>query len=137
MPIGLSRRQFVIAGSVVACGALGRPEWALAAISGDDLTSSRFARSVATPFTARALSTTSAAPVTLLLREVRPLTQTAPGLLPAVARERSFELVFTTEAKNLAQDTYELAHPAFGTFDALLVPTRDGKQLSAIFNRLS
>jgi hypothetical protein len=54
-----------------------------------------------------------------------------------VAQERSFELVFTTEAKDLAQATYEIANPGFGTFAALLVPSRDGRQLNAIFNRLS
>jgi hypothetical protein len=115
---------------------LPQPGLALAATPGNDLTSSRFARSVATPFDARALSTTNATPVTLLLREVRPLSRTAPGMRPEVAQERSFELVFTTEAKNLAQDTYEIVHPDIGTFVALLVPSRDGKQLSAIFNRL-
>jgi len=133
----LSRRRFVIAGTVLAGGVAPRAGAMLAATQGDDLSASRFRRHLGVSFTVNALSSTDARPATLVLREVRPLARTAPNLRPEVAQERSFELVFATEATGLAQATYEIANPGFGKFVALLVPARDGRQLTAIFNRLS
>ena len=137
MPNGLSRRRFVLAGSLAASSILPYAQFAFAADAADDLTASRFSREIGAPFTVHTLSSTGGRTATLVLREVRPLSRTAPGLRPEIAQERSFELVFSTEAADLAQDTYEIANPRFGTFVALLVPSRDGKQLSAIFNRMS
>jgi len=137
MPNGLSRRRFVFAGTIAASGVLAPAGFALAESQADDLTASRFAREIGTPFSAHTLSSTGGQSATLVLRDVRPLARTAPNLRPELAQERSFELVFSTEATGLVQDTYEISNPKFGTFVALLVPSRDGKKLSAIFNRMS
>jgi hypothetical protein len=82
MSLRLSRRRFVFAGSVLACGVAPRAGAALAATQGDDLTASRFARHLGTSFTVYALSSTGAKPATVVLREVRPLARTAPNLRP-------------------------------------------------------
>ena len=130
-----TRRRFVTAGTAAACGTLLPASFALAA-SGGELTASRFRPYIDTRFTARSLSTTTAPEIVVWLRVVRPLDQVAPGLRPEIAQERSFELVFSTDAANAAQEVYAMTHPEVGTFDVFLVPSRDRKQLSATFNRL-
>ena len=132
-----SRRQFVTAGTAMTCGLLLPVSLTRAATGMDDLTATRFRGCLDAKFTAHALSSTIAGDVDLWLRAVYPLLRTAPGMPPEVAQERSFELIFGTDAKGLTQDVYAVSNPELGTFEVLLVPSRDGTKLSATFNRLN
>jgi len=130
-----TRRRFLARGAGLACAPLAASLPAFAAGSDDDLTASRFAAQVNRTFTAQPLAATGAPALTLRLRSVGSLAHAAPGLAPEAARERSFILVFDVEGSVAAQDTYVVANPVIGTFAALLVPGRDGRVLTAVFNR--
>jgi hypothetical protein len=132
-----SRRRFIAAGAAAGCAALLPGALARAAVADVELTASRFRPFVGTRFVARASSETAVPVVELSLRAVRPLARPTPGIVSELAQERSFELVFGTDALPLAQDVYEMTHPKVGSFAAFLVPSRDGTTLLATFNRLS
>ena len=138
MSLHVSRRRFVIAGTVLACGVAPRAGAALAATQGDDLTSSRFAR-----------------PSGNILHRVRIVVdrrEAGDGLAArgATARPHGAEPAPRSRAGTLVRARVhhrgerpragrptKSRSPEFGTFAALLVPSRDGRQLNAIFNRLS
>src|SRR5882672_984041 len=89
-----TRRRFLAQGAGLACAALVGRVPALAAAPADDLTASRFASQINRSFTAKSLASGDAPAVMMRLRSVEPLEHPAPGLTPALARERSFILVF-------------------------------------------
>jgi len=130
-----TRRRFLAQGAGLACAALVGRVPALAAAPADDLTASRFASQINRSFTAKSLASGDAPAVMMRLRSVEPLEHPAPGLTPALARERSFILVFDVDGPGAAQDTYQIENAGTGAFAALLVPDRKGTVLTAVFNR--
>jgi hypothetical protein len=73
--------------------------------------------------------------LTLWLRAVEPLAHGNAKAVDERAAERSFVLSFAVEGTTAAQDTYALTHPRLGSFAALLVPSRNARTLTAVFNR--
>lgn len=131
-----ARRRFLAKGSLALCVPLVVGRWARAASSEGELTASRFIPLIGTAFEGNPLSTGTAAPLTLWLRSVEPLRHALAQPTDAVRSERSFLLDFALENAMAGQDTFAIRHPRLGTFSALLVPSRNGKTLTAVFNRL-
>lgn len=50
--------------------------------------------------------------------------------------ERSFRVVFEVQGERLAQDTWQISHPALGSHDVFLSPNdAQGRLVEAVFNR--
>ena len=135
----ISRRRFLARGSLAACAGL-TPVWAMASAAPGPLTASQFRAMVGTDFSARsltsdpiALNPAHAAALKLRLRKVATLEQGRP--FDARDHERSFVLTFAVDGTTARQDTYALTHDRMNPFAALLVPSRDGRTLHAVFNR--
>ena len=134
----IARRRFLTLGSVF----VSWPTWlvagrAHAAVPRGELTASHFRPLVGTSFEARAMSGRSSTPLTLQLRSGAPVARDNALPLEAVDGERSFVLEFTLENSEPAQDTFAISHARLKPFAAFLVPSRTGKVLTAVFNRLA
>jgi len=109
--------------------------WANAAAAPGALTASRFLPLIDTAFSGRALASSAAPALTLWLRAVEPLAQARSYAAGAHDAEHSFVLSFAVEGTTAKQDTYALTHARLGAFAALLVPSRNARTLTAVFNR--
>jgi hypothetical protein len=65
---------------------------------------------------------------------VAPLAYAHPALSAGQRDELAFSITLASASSGLAQDTYALSHPVLGDFAALLVPSRDGRELTGIFH---
>src|SRR5450631_760467 len=133
LPDTNSRRRFLMRGSLAVCASSLGASWASAAAAPGVLTASRFVPLIGSAFSARGLASSASPLLSLWLRAVEPL---APArALDARAAEHSFVLSFSVEGTTAVQDTYALTHARVGSFAALLVPSRNAKTLTAVFNR--
>jgi hypothetical protein len=141
MPLGsalhstISRRRFLTNGSLALCAAGLAMPWSAAAATPGTLTASRFLPLIDTAFSGRTLSSPAAPPLMLWLRTVEPLAHGNANAVDSRAAERSFVLSFAVEGTTATQDTYALTHARLGSFAALLVPSRNARTLTAVFNR--
>lgn len=134
-PSTISRRRFLTGGSIAVCAASMVMPWSTAAAAPGTLTASRFLPLIDTVFSGLALSSPAAPALTLWLRAVEPLAHGNAKAVDSRAAERSFVLSFAVEGTTAAQDTYALTHAYLGSFAALLVPSRNARTLTAVFNR--
>jgi len=133
LPATNSRRRFLMRGSLAVCASSLGASWASAAATPGVLTASRFVPLIDSAFSARSLASSASPVLNLWLRAVEPL---APArALDARAAEHSFVLSFSVEGTTAVQDTYALTHARVGSFAALLVPSRNARTLTAVFNR--
>jgi hypothetical protein len=133
LPAANSRRRFLMRGSLAACASSLSVPWARAAAAPGVLTASRFVPFIDSAFSARGLGSAASPLLNLWLRAVEPLTQARAH--DARAAEHSFVLSFAVDGTTAVQDTYALTHARLGPFAALLVPSRNAKTLTAVFNR--
>jgi len=134
-PSTISRRRFLTTGSLALCAAATAMPLSTATAAPSSLTASRFLPLIDTAFSGLALSSPAAPALTLWLRAVEPLAHGNAKAADERAAERSFVLSFAVEGTTAAQDTYALTHAYLAPFAALLVPSRNARTLTAVFNR--
>ena len=65
---------------------------------------------------------------------VTPSAHAHPALSAEQCAELAFSITLASSQHGWAQDTYAISHPVLGDFAALLVPSRDGRELTGIFH---
>jgi hypothetical protein len=94
---------------------------------------SAFRAQLQSDFSIGALSNNTA-PQTVRLVAVAPLAHAHPDLSAEQREERAFSITLAASRPGFEQDTYALSHAVLGDFAALLVPSRDGRELTGVFH---
>ena len=120
------RRAFLCSAGAMsaATAAVAQPLAALAAgPGGQELRRSHFMPLLGQGFTVAQVQST------LTLQSLHALSHSQEA-------ERSFRAVFTVQGEGLAQNTWQISHPALGSHAVFLSPNdADGRLVEAVFNR--
>jgi hypothetical protein len=95
---------------------------------------SAFRAQLQSEFSLVALSGADATKQLVRLVQVAPSTYAHPELSAVNRDELTFSITLAASNAEFTQDTYALSHPVLGEFAALLVPSRNGRELTGIFH---
>ena len=137
-----SRRRFIASAGALCAGTVAQSSTttaiaaSVAGMPGDrsfPFSASRFRDCVGSLFQVQALGR-DVPPASLILTKVVPSPFRTAGTRSATLSERAFSIDLVGVKESLAQDTYVVSHPDLGEFVALLVPSADGRTLTAVFH---